>query len=107
MAKKYLQIRDKKRLSVYDLDGSLANVRDEITSLIEEYGEDAYLDFWSDNYGDEIVLDVHFNRVESDKERDKRLSDAKKLRDKKAEDKIKREADERAELARLQEKYNG
>lgn len=107
MAKKYLQIRDKRRLSVYDLDGSLASARDEIASLIEEYGEDAYLDFWSDNFGDEIVLDVHFERVETDKERNKRLADASKLRDKKAEDKIKREADERVELARLQEKYNG
>jgi len=107
MAKKYLEIRDKKRLSVYDLDGSLASARDEIAQLIEEYGEEANLDFWSDNYGDEIVLDLHFTRVETDKERDKRLADARKLREKKQADKIKREADERAELARLQEKYNG
>ena len=106
MAKKYLEIRDRKRLSVYDLDGSLASARDEIAQLIEEYGEEANLDFWSDNC-DEIVLDLHFTRVETDKERDKRLADARKLREKKKADKIKREADERAELARLQEKYNG
>lgn len=101
---KYKIIRDKLKLDLYDLEGTLGDVRNRINWLIDDYGEDAMIDF---EYGYEGIEDVvvHFDRKETDKERNKRLKNARKEREKKAAAKIAKEKKERAELARLTKKY--
>ena len=103
MAKRYLEVRESKDLSIYDLDGSLNEVASFIEDLKNEYGEDAYLDI---SYCfDEIEVGVHWTRQETDLERDKRLAKARKARGVKKIQKAATEEAERAELARLQAKY--
>jgi hypothetical protein len=99
-------------VSLWDLDGSLEHAREHIDYLIEQYGKDARLDNDSEYDYDgscTSVFYLHYKRVETDAEMNKRLKAAVKAREyrkvQKVKDAVKQEANERKELARLQKKY--
>lgn len=102
---KYKMIRERAEEDIYALDGKLIDVKEYIERLIEQYGENAYMDIERDGYDCYVELYVQYERQESDKERDKRLAVARKEREKKAKEKAAQEERERKELARLQKKY--
>jgi len=104
MAKRYLEVRESKSLSMYDFDGSLDDVAMFVNDLKREYGADAILDF-SQNYED-VDVEVRWFRQETDLERNKRLAKARKARGAAKIAKAATEEAERAELARLTEKYS-
>ena len=102
---KYRVIRDQAAECISCLDGQLSEVKHYIEMLIEQYGEDAYMEIDTSGYDCYPELVVSFERQETDKERDKRLSQARKEREKRAKEKAIKEERERKELARLQKKY--
>lgn len=104
---KYKMIAEHEQISLYDLEGSLENVRDIIQSYIDEYGKEAHLSVEVDQgyYDDCHVFYVNYEREETDKERNRRLAKAHKEREKNKAAKVKKEEKERAELVRLQKKY--
>jgi hypothetical protein len=104
MAKRYLEVRESKSLSMYDFDGSLDSVAMFVNDLKREYGEAAILDF-SQSY-DDVDVTVSWYRQETDIERDKRLAKARKARGAAKIKTAATEEAERAELARLTEKYS-
>jgi hypothetical protein len=104
MAKRYERVRESKSLSLYDLDGQLRDVLSYLEDLKAEYGEDAYLDICQ-SY-DDVEVELIWYRDETDVERDKRLAKARKARAAAKAKSIEIEEQERAELARLQEKYS-
>lgn len=106
MAKKYLRIRDHERGDIWSLDGNINSAIKYLEGIRDEHGADATLDFWVDNCDERTIMDIRFERDETDKERNKRLKVAATARKRVAADKIKQEERERAELARLQEKYS-
>ena len=83
----------------------LSDVKEYIERLIEQYGEDAYMEIEAHGYDCYPELVIQYQRQETDKERDKRLAQARKERERKAKEKAAREERERKELARLQKKY--
>ena len=104
-------VKERVTFSLYDFDGKLAEVRDFIDSLIEQYGKDALLDNdteW-DYDCDRSVFYLHHEREETDAEMDKRLKAAVKAREyrkiQKAKDAVAKEENELKELARLRKKY--
>jgi hypothetical protein len=103
MAKVYKSIRRNESLSIYDFEGPISSIQNYLDGLAKEYGESACIDICQS--WDELEISIQYNSPESDKERDKRLADARKARVKNAEQAEKVEAAERAELARLQEKF--
>ncbi len=103
MAKRYLEVRESKDLSIYDLDGRVGDVLSFVEDLADDYGKDAYIDI--SQCFDEISVEVIWTRQETDLERDKRLAKARKARGVKKIQKAATEEAERAELARLQAKY--
>ena len=102
---KYRIIRERAAECISSLDGKLSDVRSHIDWLLEQYGQDAYMEIEAHGYDCYPELVVENERQETDKERDKRLAQARKERDRKAKDKAAREERERKELARLQKKY--
>lgn len=105
MAKKYLEIQESKKLSIWELEGSISDVSHFLHELANECGNDAYIDI-SQYFDGEVEVEVSWTRLETDVERDKRLAKAKKVRKARKEEKKGLENCERAELARLQEKYS-
>lgn len=101
---KYLEISERRILSVCDLEGELSEVAHFLSDLANECGNDAYLSI--DHYGDEVDVEVSWRRQETDVERDKRLAVARKVREARKAERAELENRERAELARLQEKYS-
>lgn len=101
---KHKMIRDKVSLDIYDFEGRLCNIRRYVDELEEKYGQEAQVEF---EYGYEGLegIEIHFDRKETDKERNKRLAKACKERENKKIAKAKKEEKERAELARLIKKY--
>ena len=91
--------------SICMLDGRLSDVKDYIDSLIEKYGQDAYMEVESYGYDCYPELIISHERQETDAERDKRLAQARKEREKRAKEKLLTEERERKEFARLQKKY--
>ena len=110
MAKRKMK-RERRVLSLWDFDGSLADVRKYIDGLIEEYGESATLspDTEWDYDGDRSIFELYFEREETDAEMKKRLEAARKQRERrkaqKAKDAAAKEERERKEFARLLKKY--
>ena len=102
---KYRVIRDQAAECISCLDGQLSEVKHYIEMLIEQYGEDAYMEIEAHGYDCYPELVVRHERQETDAERDKRLAQARKEREKKKAEKLKQEERERKELARLQKKY--
>lgn len=102
---KYKMVRESVNEDIWSLDGKLSDVRNYIDRLIDEYGENACMDIERDGYDCYVELYVHYERQETDKERDKRLAVARKEREKRAREKAQIEERERKELARLQKKY--
>ena len=104
-------IDERVTVSLYDLDGTLEELRDYAESLIEEYGKDAtfYNDTEWDYDCDRSVFYLRHKREETDAEMDKRLKAAAKQRVRRRAQKIKddaaNEVRELKELARLQKKY--
>ena len=104
-------IEERVTVSLYDLDGTLEELRDHAESLIEQYGKDAtfYSDTEWDYDCDRSVFYLRHKREETDAEMDKRLKAAAKAREyrkvQKVKDDIAKEAKERKELARLEKKY--
>lgn len=90
---------------------SLKNVQDATDILKAECGEDAEVTFNYDYHYGESDVTIRWDRPETDEEWAKRLERNKNIavgqRKKRATDKKKKEIAERAELARLQEKYEG
>ena len=90
-------------VSPYELEGMLANVRDQIQSWIEKYGPTASLSW--DGYHREPYstepsprFEIKINREEIDEEFDKRI-------EREALQQSQQEARELAELERLQTKF--
>ena len=106
MANKYRKIRDSERGDIWMLDGNVGDAINYLEGIRDEHGSEATLDFWVDDHDRCTVMDIRFERDETDRERNKRLKDASKARDKAKVDKAKQEENERAELARLQKKYS-
>ena len=105
--KKYLDIRERLRSFNQDLfDGSIIRVMCDLQGLQDDYPDHTDLAFIIDydEYG--VDVELHGTRKETDKERDKRLNKARKLREQKVAHQVELEENERAELKRLQEKYN-
>lgn len=101
---KYKIIRDEYKIDFNHLEGKISEVREYLNELANEYGEDAELDFV---YGYEGIEDlaIHFCREETDKERNRRLTKARKEREKNKAAKVRYEEKERVEFARLLKKY--
>ena len=104
MAKQYLEIQESKELFIDDLEGQLCDISHFLHELANEYGNDAYISI--DQYGDTVDVEVSWTRQETDVERDKRLAKALKVREARKIERAAVEDRERAELARLQEKYS-
>ena len=102
---KYKMVSVESGESISMLDGKLSDVKDYIEMLIEQYGEDAYMEIEAYGYDCYPELVVRYERQETDKERDKRLAQARKEREKKKAARLKQEERERKEFARLQKKY--
>lgn len=102
---KYKMIRERSVEDIWSLDGKLSSVKEHIEWLIDQYGDDARMEIEAYGYDCYPELVVHYERQETDKERDKRLAQARKEREKKKAEKLKKEERERKELARLLEKY--
>ncbi len=100
---KYKMIRDRRQLSLCDLEGKLIDVCEYFNDLVEQYGNDAELVLEWDY--ENVDLAVEFEREETDKERDRRLLKDLRAREKKEAAKVSKEEKERKELARLQKKY--
>lgn len=85
-------------------DGALKDVRAYIDQLIGQYGEDATV---SINYWDyeDWDLVIEYERLETEKEAEKRVRAALKARERKQAKEIKQEEAERKELTRLLKKY--
>lgn len=120
MANEYKTINETTFVSVDNFRGcSLKSIKEAVGDMIEQYGDDAVLDFDIEyGYYDEVSIDANltYSRPETEKEYKKRLGAAEKRRkaaakkkanaEAKAEKaKAKLEANERAELARLTKKY--
>ena len=101
---KYEIVRDRSMEHMDSFEGKLSDVRDHINWLIDDHGEDAWIEI-EHGYEGYAEVYVYFNREETDKERNKRLTKARKEREKNKADKVKQEAAERKEFARLQKKY--
>ena len=105
-------VKEQIEISLWDLDGSLENARNYIDVLIAEYGKDANLDqdtVYEYGGGEYTVFQLRYEREETDAEMDKRLKAAVKAREyrkvQKVKDAVKKEAQERKDLARLRKKY--
>lgn len=103
--------KERYNVSVYDIEGSLKEVREYLDRMIAEYGESAMLEHemeW-DYDEDRSTFYLHYEREETDAEMDKRIKAAAKSRESRKAKKIKddaaKEERERKELARLQKKY--
>ena len=89
----------------YDLaSGKLCDILSHVQSLIEEYGEEAYVeyDYGYDGPGE---IEIIYERLETEKEAEKRVTAAKKSREYRKKEKLKTEEKERALLEKLQKKY--
>lgn len=105
--KKYLDIRERLRSFDQDLfNGSIVRLMCDLQGFQDDYPDHTALAFVIDydEYGVEVEL--FGTRKETDKERDKRLDKARKVRERNAASEVELEENERAELKRLQEKYN-
>ena len=104
--KKYLQIRETLRsLDVDFFSDTLVRIMAELQGFKDDYPDHTDLAISIDNYYDTFDIDLVGVRSETDKERDKRLSKARKERERKAEVKTSQEAAEKQELKRLLNKY--
>ncbi len=91
--------------TLYDeFEGKLKTIRERIDKLIEEVGEEAelYIDYGYDGYNN---YELRYQRLETEKEAEKRIKAAAKTRERNKAQKLKKEEAERKELARLLKKY--
>jgi len=94
-----------RRKTLYDeFEGDLKTIRERIDQLIEEFGEEAELciDYGYDGYNN---YELTYQRLETEKEAEKRIKATAKTRERNKAKKIKQEESERKELARLLKKY--
>lgn len=93
-----------------DLAGSIDEVIDYLTGVKKHYSTDTgyeniRLVVDQGDYSDHIEFAIWVDRLETEKEQEKRLADIKRKRERKAAQKKKLEEKELAELARLRAKY--
>lgn len=93
-----------KELDDHYFEGSLENLRLTIVGLIEEYGKTAHVELEYDEHLG-VVIEIHYKRLETDKELEARKKKAAKDRERRKLDLEKKEEQERKELARLKKKY--
>jgi len=106
MAKKYLAIEEELREFDVDLfNGSIIKLAAELQGFQDDYPDHTNLRFWIDQHYECVEIKLMGTRQETDRERDKRLTRARKERNLKAEAKAQKEAAEKTELKRLLEKY--
>lgn len=106
--KKYKTITERITLDDNFFEGSLVDIRNKIQELIDKCGAEACIlhEIDSDPYHyTEVYYTLSFDRPETDKERDVRLKEARKIREDIAAKTKAKEELERAEYKRLQSKY--
>jgi hypothetical protein len=104
--KRYLEITETLReLSIEFFEGSLIQLMAELQGFMDDYPDHKDLEILIDHYCESVDIELRGTRLETDKERDKRLAKARKERERKAEMKASREVAEKQELKRLLEKY--
>lgn len=101
------EVNESKTISLYELEGNLVVIRKYFDELIDEYGEEAKLALDWDY--DDCNLILRYQRLETEKEAEKRIAKAQKAkatRDAKRlkKEEVEEEAD-RKEWVRLQKKY--
>lgn len=98
--RKIIRVLMENSLSTYDFERSLKSLRELVDRLIEQYGEDAELDFgFHEEWNESEVFAIVKFREETDEEYEKRLAAEKKQREL-VEDR------EREEYNRLAKKFN-
>ncbi len=86
-------------ISIYDFDGTLANIKERVDSLYNQYGPDAVLDYGQhEMYSTSYSYALYVMRDETDAEYNQRLAD-QRAHKKDAEER------ERKLFVELQEKY--
>ena len=96
-------VDEKRSVDLYSFEGKLNDVREYLNELEKEYGADAKLDLqWDYDY---VGMHIHYQRLETEKEAEKRVAKARKVRERNKANKLKQEEAERKELARLLKKY--
>lgn len=85
------------------LEGSLNDVREYLNEIEAKYGPDAKL--YHDWDYDYMTLEIRYQREETEAEALKRHTAAEKARARREAQKLKKEEQERAMLAKLLEKY--
>jgi len=87
-----------------ELTGSLKEILFTVQDWIERFGDSAYLNI-SHGWDADIDFEIEFERLETDKEFEKRLKKEEKDLEKLVQKKIDLEHKERKELQRLLKKY--
>lgn len=105
MAKKYLNIREKNNISLYDLGGRVVDVIDKLQSYVLDYGEDTILTIEEDPYSDVPHIEISWLRKETDEEREKRLAKQRKEREREKKRKEKEKKRLRREYERLKKMF--
>lgn len=103
--KKYLIIEETKDVEHYFVNTgeTLEQLKNTVQCLINEYGEDAV--FNCDPHWEGGYFQISYERLETDKERERRLKSDKKKAEKTRKENAKKEERERKELERLAKKY--
>lgn len=106
--KKYLQVRE--TLCNLDMDffsDTIVKIMAELQGFKDDYPDHTDLAILIDHDYDSRAIDVNLvgTRLETDKERNKRLAKARKERERKVEVNASREAAEKAEFFRLVDKF--
>lgn len=108
--KQYLQIEETIPI---DLNGSVDGVIGQLQELRDQYGPDAHInicgdvdiDPWTDWCDAQVSQTLHYTRVETDNEREKRLEKNKKAREKRKRQQKEREQREFEQLQQLAKKH--
>ncbi len=98
MAKKYLDIRERTHISIYDLEGRIVDTIAMLQSFVNDHGEDTVIMVDEDPYTNTAQIEISWLRKETDKEREKRLAKQRKERER---EKIRKEK----EKERLRKEY--
>jgi hypothetical protein len=90
-------------------EGSIEEVIERINNLKKILERDGYrnIKIDVDSYYENLDISVTAERLETEKEAEKRVKLAKQKKEREKKKKVEREAKERAELARLKKKYEG
>lgn len=105
--KKYLEIEEELRdLDVESMfDRSIVEIQADLTGFQEDYPNHSKLRIYVDHYYESVEIKLMGTRLETDKERDKRLAKAREMKAKKIAAKEEAMAAEKQQLKQLLEKY--